>query len=170
MQSMSNGVFGSILILIYVRFGLCAFKPAVFLSKRNGEFVTENVFITYFECTSENFSSIQIQDAHEVMKLKEQLANMNRSMEAVTAEILKMKQDISAIVRDQLKAKDLMKMRETLIKKNANMTFQLPNTEKEPRNSYNRSESNSRIAFIHFPSWLLLKFYGVNAFLFRKKR
>ena len=108
-------------------------KPAVILSKRNGVLIGENVYIDFPECSLANSTTTSNQDMDQVKKLTEQLTNLNRSMEVLTAEILKIKQDTSGIVVDQLKAKDLTI--QALIEKNAIITFQLDICQRELVNS-----------------------------------
>ena len=129
MPSISVVELSSIVIFVIIRFSSCAFKPAVLVSEKNGEVMPENVYIDFLECTPENLTNTQIQESDEAEKLREQVAKLNHSMEAANGEILKMKQDISAFVLEQLKTKDLTI--QSLIEKNAIITFELEAAKRE---------------------------------------
>ena len=116
----------SILLLITLRESI-ALKPAVILRKMNDEMVPESVYIGFLECGSENDTIWKNQEFYDEKNRKQDELDMKTStigaIEIMKSEIMKMKQEFSNVIIEQIRLKDLLI--QNLLEKNNNLQLLL---------------------------------------------
>ena len=111
MNTFIKSVCISIISIIYLRESI-ALKPALVLRKMNGKMEAESVYIEFFECSSQNNTISNNQDAYEVKQLKQDQKDKRNSTDGpkdiMKSEIMKLKQDLADVIIEQIKLKDLV--------------------------------------------------------------
>ena len=112
MKSFKSSGFIHFLSIIYLQESI-ALRPAVLLHKMNDNTVSESVYIDLLECGSKNDTRLNKKDSAEVKQLRhiEQIDMKNCSDDAVEimkSEMLKLKKNLSEVIIEQIKQKDLL--------------------------------------------------------------
>ena len=87
-------------------------KPAVILRKMNEEMVAESVYIEFLECGSDNDTILKNQESYDEKNRKQEELDMKTStigaIDIMKSELMKMKQELSIVIIEQIRLKDLL--------------------------------------------------------------